>query len=141
MAVHEAKAQFEIEVGSERAFGVTFSVAFGVVAILPLFGGHAVRQWAVVAAAVMLVTALLVPRLLVVPNRIWFRLGLLLGSLVSQIVMFALFFLVVTPTGIVMRVFRNSSISYRRGPDSSVSTYWIPRGTDNNPMGSMRNQF
>ena len=141
MAVHEAKAQFEIEVGSERAFGVTFSVAFGVVAILPLFAGHAIRQWAVIAAAIILVAALLAPRLLVVPNRVWFRLGLLLGSLVSQIVMFALFFFVVTPTGIVMRMFRSSSMSYRRAPDSAALTYWIPRGSDDNPMGSMKNQF
>ena len=139
--MHEATSRVEIQIGSERGFGVTFSIAFVVVAIYPLLTGHGVREWAVIAAGISLATALLIPRLLVLPNRMWFRFGLLLGSLVSQIVMFALFFFVVTPTSIAMRVFRISSISYRHGPNPAEPTYWILRDPSENPMGSLRNQF
>ena len=139
--MHETVARFEVKVSSELAFGITFFIVFCVIAIQPFLTGRSVRQWAVTTAVIILVVTIVRPKLLVIPNRIWFRFGLLLGSVVSQIVMFTLFILAVTPTGIVMRVFRSSVFTYRRNPNPVESTYWVLRDPSDNSMGSLHNQF
>ena len=139
--MHEVTEHAEIPIGSERSFAVVFSIVFAFIGFRPLLGDGAVRRWAIVVAVVVLLVGLVVPRLLVVPNRLWCRLGIAIGAVMSQVVMAIIFFLVITPTGLIMRLVRRVSTKDPRFPDASKSTYWMLRGQGENPMGSMRNQY
>lgn len=139
--MHESVTHTEIPIGSERSFAVVFTVVFTLIGLRPLFTDGSVRRWAVLVAVVIMLAGIVVPRLLVVPNRLWCRLGLAIGAVMSQVVMAVIFFLVLTPTGLAMRSFRRVPTEHRRFPDAAQSTYWIPRGQDENPMGSLRNQY
>ena len=139
--MHEVTEHAEIPIGSERSFAVVFTVVFTVVGLRPLLDDGTTRRWAILVAAVMLLVGLVIPRLLVVPNRLWCRLGIVIGAVMSQVVMAVIFFLVITPTGLTMRFVRKASTKDLRFFDASKSTYWILRGQEENPMGSMRNQY
>ena len=139
--MHEVAEHAEIPIGSERSFAVVFSIVFAFIGLRPLLGDGAARRWAIVVAVVILLVGLVIPRLLVVPNRLWCRLGIAIGAVMSQVVMAIIFFLVITPTGLVMRLVRRVSTKDPRFPDASKSTYWMLRGQGENPMGSMRNQY
>ena len=139
--MHEAKAHISTPIGSERSFAVVFTVVFCLLGFHPLLNGESPRSWLLIASGVTLVVGFTVPHLLAIPNRLWFRFGLTVGTVVSQIIMAVMFFLVVTPTGIVLRVFRRTATGKRTTPAAATTTYWIPRGPDSNPMGSLRNQY
>lgn len=139
--VHATVEHIEISVGSERSFAVVFSIVFTLIGVRPLLSGDAARGWAVFGAVAVLLVGLVFPRLLAVPNRLWCRFGLVIGGVMSQVIMTVIFFLVITPTGLTMRLFRRVSTEHRRSPDTASSTYWISRGRGENPMGSMRNQY
>jgi len=122
--------------GSERKFGFLFAVVFAVVALLPLWQGHSVRWWALVIGAACLAVALLAPRILKLPNLLWFRFGELLHRIISPIVLGLVFFLTVMPIGLLMRALGKDVLSLRRRPD--LSSYWIER---EEPASDMKNQF
>ncbi|HXA46450.1 MAG TPA: SxtJ family membrane protein, partial [Burkholderiaceae bacterium] len=113
------------EIGSNRSFGFVFTVFFLVVGLSPLMHGRPLRLWALAVAAVMLIVSLLVPHLLDLPNRLWAQFGVLLSHIVSPIALGILFFGVVTPIGILMRLFAKDPLrlQYNREADS----YWIIR--------------
>ncbi len=131
----------EIHVGSERSFSIVFTIVFAALAFLPALDGDHIRLWAVLAAAATLFLGLVLPRVFIVPNRLWCGLGIVIGSVTSQVVMVVFFFLVLTPTGLAMRLFGKAPPEHSGYPDARESTYWIRRGPDSNPMGSLRNQY
>ena len=134
MSIHGSSVHDEKEVGpSDRSFGIVFTVVFSLIGLLPLWRGAAPRWWAVGAAVVILALALLWPRALAPANRVWLRIGLLLHIIVNPIVMGAVFYLVVTPFGLVMRL-RRSELTAIRRPDKAAATYWIPRAGGSSPM-------
>jgi hypothetical protein len=106
---------------------------------LPLGGGGAVRGWAIVVAAASLATALLRPSLLAPLNRLWTWVGLLLHRVVSPLVLGVLFFLVVTPVGLLMRARGKDPLRLRS--DRVSNSYWIERRPPGPAPDSMRNQF
>jgi hypothetical protein len=111
---------------SDRSFGLTFAFVFALVALLPLWRGGAPRWWALAGAAVILALAIAWPRVLAPANRLWLRLGLLLHRVVNPIVMGVLFYGVVTPFGLLMRLFR-AGIARSLRPDRKATTYWTTR--------------
>ncbi|MCS5685257.1 MAG: SxtJ family membrane protein, partial [Acidimicrobiales bacterium] len=100
--MHEPVEHTEIPIGSERSFAVVFTIVFTLVALRPLLDDGDIRRWAILVAVVILLLGIAVPHVFVVPNRLWCRLGIALGSVPSQVVIIALFFLVLTPTGLAM---------------------------------------
>lgn len=132
----EMNGNTEIRMGSDRSFGLVFAVIFALVGLFPLTGGGGARWWALAVAAVFLLAALAASRLLRPMNRLWFRFGLLLNRIVSPVVMGVLFFGVVTPTGLVRRLFVADPLRQRLDP--SASSYWIEVS---GPKTSMRRQF
>ena len=68
-------------------------------------------------------------------NQIWFKLGIFLGKIVSPIVMGIIFFLVVTPTGLIMRILRKDILNLKYNQNKS---YWIEK---EGPKSKMKNQF
>jgi|SRR5688572_7059710 hypothetical protein len=127
MSTHGSPPHDEEVVGpSDRAFGLVFMGVFTIVALLPMWRGAPPRWWALAVAAAFGGLALIWPRALAPANRIWLRIGLLMHRVVNPIVMGAVFYLVVTPFGFVMRRVRGG-MSVTRGPDPRAATYWLPR--------------
>jgi hypothetical protein len=124
------------EQSSEKSFGVVFSIVFLIFSLYPLINSESLRIWALVVSAIFFLLAFFAPTMLVIPNRLWFKLGLLLGSIVAPIVMALVYFVTVLPTGLLMRLLGNDLLKQKL--DKNAKSYWVKR---NEPMGSMRNQF
>ena len=129
----------EVKLGSERAFGVVFAVVFAVVGLWPLVAGGGVRAWALGVGAWILVVALARPALLRPFNRAWFHFGLLLSRVVNPLVMGLLFFVTVTPIGLIMRALGKDPLRLRF--DRGAPSYWIERQPPGPEPETMRQQF
>lgn len=129
----------EIKMGSERSFGLVFATVFLIVALVPLILDGNVRIWALAVAGVLALIAFAAPDLLLPLNRLWFRLGLVLNRIVSPIVMGIIFFLAVTPTGIIRRVWNGDALQQRLDPDAE--TYWISVDPEHAARSSMKKQY
>ena len=126
--------------GSDRSFGYVFAVVFALIGLFPLWRLEAPRWWALAIAAAFVLIAVVYPQALGPLNRLWLAFGRLLHRIVSPLVMGAVFFLAVTPTGLIMRLRRPDLLSLRRRPD--LSSYWIEREAETLPPSeTMKKQF
>lgn len=139
MAHEDLDRDQHVEGSSDRAFGLVFAGVFFVIAGWPLLHGGALRWWAVGVALGFVLVALAKPALLASLNRLWLKLGLLLGKVVSPIALGILFYGVFTPLGAVVRLTGKDSLRLKF--DSEADSYWIPREPPGPPPGSMTNQF
>lgn len=128
-----------VRAGSDRTFGLVFAAVFALIAILPMLHGRAPHVWALVIGMAFLATALTRPALLHPLNRLWFRFGILLHRLVTPVVLGVLFYLVLTPTAAVMRVFGKDPLQRRFDPEAE--SYWIRREPPGPAPESMVDQF
>ena len=135
----ELKGFSEIKIGSDRSFGIVFTVVLVLVAMWPLWSGAPLRFWNFIPSGVFLGFSLFYPQGLRPLNLLWFRFGMLLGRIVNPIVLTVLFFFSIVPTAMVFRVLGKDPLRLAR--DSSASSYWIQRRDSEQPMGSMKNQF
>jgi hypothetical protein len=120
-----------VEGSSCRSFGLVFTALFVVLALLPLVSGASPRYWSMVAASVLLLISILAPTLLAWPNKGWTLFAALLHKVVNPIVLAVLFFLIITPYGIIMRLFRKDQLALEREP--TADSYWQKR------MGNLQN--
>ena len=132
----EISRHVSTEQSSEKSFGVVFSIVFLIVALYPLINSESLRIWALVASIIFFFLAFIVPKVLVFPNKLWFKFGLLIGSIVAPIVMAFVYFVTVLPTGLIMRLLGKDLLKQKL--DKNAKSYWIER---KEPMGSMKNQF
>jgi hypothetical protein len=102
-----------------------FATVFLLVAAWPLLSGGAWRQWALVVAGLFAAVAWTVPALLAPLNRLWMGLGVLLHRLVSPVILVFIFFVVITPLGLLMRALGKNPLRLRL--DRQVTSYWIAR--------------
>ena len=121
---------------SDRSFGLWLGAILLAIGLLPLWKGDAVRWWAVAIAGVLAALALVAPRSLQRPKRAWLFLGFLLGLIVNPIVLGILFFVVITPAGMLMRWFGRDPLWLQAKPD--LATYWRTRS---GPPSDMNDQF
>jgi len=139
-ATHEDLSRtHEVKASSNRSFGWVFAAVFLIIAVWPLVSGGMVRWWSLLVAAAFALVTVAAPKLLAVPNRLWMRVGLLLNRIISPIVLAFLFYVVVTPMGVLMRVFGKDSLRLRR--DASDTSYWIERDPPGPKPDSMNHQF
>jgi hypothetical protein len=123
---HESLSRQEHVLGpSNRSFGLTFAVVFLLIGLLPLLRGGGPHVWSIGLALAFAVVALVAPHVLGPVNRLWTKLGLLLHRVVSPIVLGIMFFAVITPMGLVMRVTRKDPLRRRFEPQSD--SYWVRR--------------
>ena len=125
----------EIKIGSNRSFGIVFFTVFLIIATYPLINNGEIRIWFLILSLVFLILGLLNSKILYPLNKIWFKFGLLLGKLVSPLIMAIIFFLVVTPIGILMRVLNKDLLNLKFNKSKS---YWIEK---NEQKSKMKNQF
>ena len=124
---------------SNRAFGVVFTAVFLIVALWPLLSGQSPRIWALAVSGLVLLITVAVPGLLTVPNRLWMKFGLLLHRIISPVVLAILFYVVVTPMGLIMRAFGKDPLRLKR--EVSDPSYWIRREPPGPQPDSMSDQF
>jgi len=139
MAHEDLSREQQVEGSSDRSFGLVFSAVFLIVACWPLFHRESPRWWALGVAGVFALIAIGRPALLAVPNRLWTKLGLLLGKIVSPVALGILFYCVLTPIGALMRLIGTDPLRLKL--DSSADSYWIGREPPGPPPNSMTNQF
>ena len=124
------------ELPSEKSFGFVFSLIFLIISLYPLINSEGFRIWALVVSIIFFLLTIISPKLLVLPNKLWFKFGLILGSIVAPIVMALIYFVAVLPTGLIMRVLGRDLLKQKL--DKNAKSYWIKRSE---PVGSMKNQF
>lgn len=139
MAHEDLDRDQHVEGSSDRTFGLVFAGLFLAMAGWPLFHGEAIRWWSVGVAAVFALTALVNPGLLAGLNQLWIKLGVLLGKVVSPIALGILFYGVLTPVGVVIRLTGKDPLRLKFDP--GADSYWIPRQPPGPPPDSMNNQF
>ena len=126
----------EIKIGSNRSFGITFFVVFLIVGIWPLLYSESIRIWSIIISLIFLFLGLIKSRHLTPLNKLWSRFGILLGSIVSPIVMGLVFFVVLTPVAIVMKLIGKDIL--KKKFNKNKKTYWIYREKN---ISSLKNQF
>ena len=125
----------DIKISSNRSFGIVFFVVFFIIAVYPIFKGGDLRTWSIVISLIFLVLGILNSKLLLPLNKIWFKFGLFLGKLVSPIVMGIIFFLVVTPIGLFMKLLGKDLLNLKL---NKKNTYWVEKEEQ---KSKMKNQF
>tara|TARA_B100000029_G_C17594796_1_gene963706 strand:+ start:128 stop:523 length:396 start_codon:yes stop_codon:yes gene_type:complete len=126
----------KIKMGSNRNFGLVFFFVFIVISLWPfVLGGH-IRIWAMLIATAFLILGLLNSSLLTPLNKIWFKFGIFLGIIIAPVVMGFVFFFVVTPVGLMMRIIGKDLL--RKKYDKKIRSYWIDR---EKYVGTMKRQF
>jgi hypothetical protein len=126
----------KIKISSNRSFGLLFFVVFLIISLWPLTHEGSIRIWSVIISAVFLILGLINSKLLTPLNLLWFKFGMILGAIISPIVMGIVFFLVVTPTGLILRIMGKDLLN--KNYDKEKETYWIKR---NASIGTMKRQF
>jgi len=125
----------DIKISSNRSFGIVFFVVFLLIAIYPLTNGDEIRIWSLIISSIFLILGSLNSKILTPFNKLWFKLGIFLGKIVSPLVMGVIFFFVVTPTGLIMRILGKDPLNLKYNLNKS---YWIEK---NGPKSKMKNQF
>jgi hypothetical protein len=125
----------EIKIGSNRNFGIVFSIFFLLIALYPLINGGEIRLWSLIISLIFLILGLINSKILAPFNKLWFKFGIFLGKIISPLIMGIIFFFVVTPIGLMMRLLSKDILNLKYNNEKS---YWIKKS---GPESKMKNQF
>tara|TARA_A100000164_G_scaffold377943_1_gene418374 strand:- start:1114 stop:1500 length:387 start_codon:yes stop_codon:yes gene_type:complete len=120
-----------IKIGSNRSFGIVFFIVFLLIALYPLLNENEIRLWSLFISIIFLLLGILNSKILSPLNVVWFKFGLFLGQIISPIVMGIIFFLVVTPIGIFMKLLKKDLLNLKF---NNNRTYWIKKIDTKNRM-------
>tara|TARA_B110000971_G_scaffold215425_1_gene248846 strand:+ start:74 stop:454 length:381 start_codon:yes stop_codon:yes gene_type:complete len=123
------------KIGSNRNFGIVFFIIFLLISLWPLLNNEDFKSWSLIVSIIFLILGMLNSRFLSPLNMIWFKFGIFLGKIVSPLIMGVIFFFVVTPIGLLMRVFNKDLLNLKI---NNKNTYWIKK---TEPKSKMKNQF
>ena len=125
----------DIKIGSNKNFGIVFFVVFLLISLYPLLNNEDIRIWSLIICFIFLILGILNSKILSPLNKLWFKFGIFLGKVISPVIMGIIFFLVVTPIGLVMRLLGKDVLNLKY---SDVKSYWIEKS---GPKSKMKNQF
>ena len=125
----------KIKIGSNKSFGIVFSIVFLVIAFWPMLNGNEINYWSLAISITFLILGWANSKILTPLNKIWFKFGILLGNVIAPIVMGIIFFLIVTPTSIIMKLLGKDLLNLKKNNNNS---YWIEK---NNQKSKMKNQY
>ena len=125
----------DIKIGSNRSFGFVFCAFFLIIAVYPLTIGENPNYWLIILSLVFLILALSKASILSPLNKLWFKFGLLLGNIISPIVMGIVFFIIITPISLIMKILGKDLLNLNKNKNN---TYWIEK---TGPKSTMKNQF
>jgi len=123
------------KISSNKSFGLVFFIFFLIISLFPLFKDDNIKIFTIILAVIFLILGLLNSSILTPLNKIWFKFGILLGTIISPIVMGIVFFMVVTPTSLIMKIFGKDLLGLKKNKKKS---YWIIRSSI---KSKMKNQF
>ena len=124
-----------VKLPSNKNFGIVFFVVFLLISLWPLLGKSEIRYWPLMIAIIFLVLGLANSSLLNPFNKLWYKFGIFLGKIISPIIMGIIFFSVVTPIGLIMRLLGKDVLNLKL---SDYKSYWIKK---TGPKSKMKNQF
>ena len=122
--------------GSPRGFGFLAATVFAAFGAWPMLGGAAPKWTLLALAAALAAVALARPQWLAPANRVWMAFGRILHRIMSPIIITLIYFVVITPTGLLMRAFGKDPLRLKW--DAEADTYWLPRTEESE---SMHRQF
>ena len=134
MTILGQKKEIKINKKNNITFGILFFIFFLIIALYPLVSVGVVRIWSVILSLIFLIITIIRPNLFTFLNRLWIQFGIFLGKIISPIVMGLVFFVVITPIGILVKILKKDVMSLKRG----ASSYWINR---KDKIQSMKKQF
>ena len=126
----------KIKINSNRSFGIVFFFVFVIVSLWPLINENSLRVWSIFVAIIFLILGLMNSKLLTPLNILWFKFGKLLGFIIAPIVMGIVFFVVITPTGLIMKIIGKDLLNNKY--NNKIKSYWINCGK---PKSTMKQQF
>ena len=121
---------------SNRSFGILFFLVFLLIGLWPLLNQGDPRQIFIIFSLIFLVLGILNSKILTPFNKLWIKFGEILGRVIAPIVMAIIYFIVLTPISLIVRLFGKDLLNLRF--IKNKETYWINR---NKKIGSMRKQF
>ena len=136
LSMFENISHYKIKAGTELNFGLVFAAVFVIISLYPLWFGKNIHLWACIIAFIFFFFAIFLPKALILANKLWFKLGSFLGAIVSPIIMGVIFFLTVTPTGMIMRLLGKDILNQKI--KKTIKSYWIKKIKT---VSSMKNQF
>ena len=125
----------DVKLSSNRSFGIVFFIVFLIIALYPLTYNGEIRVWSAITSLIFLLLGLINSKILSPLNKLWFKFGIFLGKIISPLIMGIIFFIVVTPIGLIMRLFGKDVLNLKYNKNHS---YWIEK---NGPKSKMKNQF
>ena len=125
----------KIKIGSNKSFGIVFFILFLFIGLYPILNNNGIRLWSIVIAALFLILGIFNSKLLSPLNKIWYKFGILLSKLISPLIIGLIFFFVVTPTGLLMRIIGKDLLNLKFNKKKS---YWINKSDLND---NMKNQY
>ena len=123
------------EASSNRSFGILFFIVFLLISVWPMISGEPVRIWSIAISLVFLFLGISNSKILTPLNSAWIKFGEILGRFVAPIIMAIIFFLIITPVGLFMRIIGKDLLNIKFSKNSS---YWIKREKN---IGPMKRQF
>ena len=127
--------QQNIKLPSNRNFGIVFAIVFLIISLWPLLNQNEIRFWSLIVSIIFLTLGLINSKLLLPLNKIWFKFGIFLGNFIAPIIMGVIYFFVVTPTGLIMKMLGKDLLNLKK---SNKDSYWIKKDNSNS---SLKNQF
>ena len=109
---------------SDKSFGLLFAFVFLVVALWPILKNNSINLIALFSSISLLIISFIKPELLKPFNYLWMKLGLVLGKIVPPIIMFMIFFTIITPIGLLLRIFKKDLLCLKF---INEDTYWQDR--------------
>ena len=128
-------SQNDVKIGSNKSFGIVFFIVFLLISLYPLINQENIRIWALIISLIFLILGLLNSKILNPFNKLWFKFGMTLGRIISPMIMCIIFFFVVTPIALIMKLSKKDLLNLKF---NKTSTYWIEKS---GPKSKMKNQF
>ena len=125
----------EVKISSNKSFGIVFFIVFLIISLYPLVNSENIRIWSLIISLSFLILGLINSSILTPFNKIWFKFGILIGKIVSPFIMGVIFYVVVTPTSLLLRLFKKDILNLKFNDNKS---YWINK---NEKRSKMKNQF
>ena len=120
---------------SEKSFGILFFIVFLFVGFWPVIEGQGIRIWSIIVSLIFLTLGIFNSKILTPLNNSWIKLGEILGKIIAPIVMALIYFTVLTPISLIIRIFGKDLLEKKF---SKKNSYWIKREKN---IGSMKKQF
>ena len=127
--------QNDVKIGSNKSFGIVFFIVFFLISLYPLTNQENIRVWSLIISLIFLLLGLSNSKILNPFNKLWFKFGMILGRIISPIIMSIIFFLVVTPIALIMKLLKKDLLNLKF---NKTNTYWIEKS---GPKSKMKNQF